>query len=858
MQKRLIGALLDRTSWRLAWRDTRNQRGRLALFMAAIVLGVAALVAIESFGTNVLGAIDEQAQSLLGADLQVRSRMAFTDEAQAVFAEADAEQSRQWSTSTMLYVPATEQSRFVQLRALDGGFPWYGTLEAQPAEAAQLFREGDNRALVHESVLIQLGLKSGDTVRLGNASFTVVGALLKVPGEMGNFSALAPPVYVSFDGLAATGLIQPGSRVFYQQNFRFRDPAAMAATQAALEPLADDDRLRVQTIEDRKENIGDNMRNMYRYLGLVGFVALLLGGIGVGSSVHVYMRDKISTVAVLRCLGATPQQTMAIYLIQATLMGLGGSAIGVILGVVVQYGLPSLFGAMLPVQMTVSPAWGAILLGLVIGTAVTVAFSLLPLLSVRRISPLLALRADVEPPTISWRDPARLGVYGLMAALIIGFALRQADEWYRGLGAAAGVFVAMALLVGVAKLLMWAVRRWFPSSWPYVWRQGLNNLYRPNNQTVTLMLCLGLGACLIMTLYLAQTSLMQQLARSDEDGRVNMVLFDVQTDQVEGVQETVRDQDMPVIATVPMVTMRLTELKGRPVHELRREWKDDPDHDRGTWSLDREYRSTYRDHTTASETVTAGEFVDRVEDVDFDTVIPVSAEEDIAEELGLAIGDILVFDVQGIPVTCRLASLRKVDWMRMETNFFFVFPAGVLEDAPQTIAVLTRAADAQQSADLQRAAVKRFANVSVVDLALLLNTVDEIVDRIAFAIRFMALFSIGTGLVVLIGSVTTSRYHLIKESTLLRTLGASRRQIQSILLVEYLLLGSFAAFAGIILAHAAAWGIVTFAFESTFIPTPLPIFIAWAVVASLTMATGVLNNLDILRKPPLAVIRAEG
>jgi putative ABC transport system permease protein len=553
-------------------------------------------------------------------------------------------------------------------------------------------------------------------------------------------------------------------------------------------------------------------------------------------------------------MGATARRTFQIYLAQAGVLGLLGAGTGSLLGVALQAYVPRLLSDFLPVEVAFSVSWTAIGLGLGVGVGVTLLFALWPLLEVREVSPLRALRTNVEPGG-GWRDPARWAVGGGLAAGVTGVALLQAPSWEVGLGYAGAVAVVFAVLAGVARGIMAGVRRYFPSSWSYPWRQGLANLYRPNNQTTVLMLALGLGTFLITTLVLVEQTLLEQIQVAGGEGQPNLVLFDVQNDQVDGVTNLVEEEGVPVLAQEPLVTMRMQGVKGRTIDAIRRDSTAEVD-----WAMEREYRVTYRDHLTASETIVEGTFIGTVEGTPMQTgePVPISLERGIArEDLNVGVGDTLTFDVQGRPVTTYVSSLRKVDWQRIGTNYFVLFPEGVLETAPQMHVVLSRTESDSSAAAVQRRVVQEYPNVSAIDLSLVLSTFRDLFGRLSYVVRFMALFSIITGLIVLAGAVVVSRYQRAEESVLLKTLGASRRTVLQIMTVEYLFLGAFAAITGLILALAAAWGLAYFVFEGPFVLAPWTLLGAFVVVTLLTVGIGLFNSRGLYDRPPLDVLRAE-
>ncbi len=836
----------------MAWRDSRGSRRRLALYLSAMVLGVAALVAIQGFGDNLERTVDAEAKTLLGADFSLESERPFPDRIEAMIDSLGGEQSRRISFASMALFPQNDRTRLATVRAIEGDYPFYGSVETRPADAVRTYRE-NGTALVDGTLLKQFDAQVGDSVQIGRRSYVIAGELLQTPRESAIVSSISPRIYIPRSELDTT-LLDRGSRAEYEVYFKFDDGRDVEAMEEQLDPILDEYDVGSDTVEEAAGSWREGLGNLYRFLSLVGFVALLLGSLGVASAVHVYVRRRIESIAVLRCLGAAGRQTFQIYLLQAAALGVIGAGIGCAIGVGIQMLVPTLLADFLPIPVDFAVSWRAIAMGLGIGVSVTLLFALWPLLEVRGVSPMRALRANVEPTTGGWRDPLRWVVAGSIAAGVVGFAVLQAPTWEIGLGYAGALIVVFGLLAFVAWAIVRGVQRFFPSGWSYPWRQGLANLYRPQNQTMVLMLSLGLGTFLITTLFLVQTSLIEQIrVTGGGEGRPNLVLWDVQPDQLAGVERILEEEDLPVLEKTPIVTMSLERVKGRMIDELRADSTFDL-----TFAHTREYRVTYRSELSPSETLLKGSLADSVTGNPLQTgaAVPVSVESGIAnEELDLAIGDSLTFDVQGVPVNTVVASIRDVDWQRIGTNFFVVFPPGVLEQAPQIYAVLGRAPSDDASAAAQSKLVQAYPNVSAIDLSLVLNTFDQLFQRLSFVIRFMALFSIATGLIVLVSAVVVSRSQRAQESVLLKTLGASRSTVFRITAIEYLFLGSFAALTGLVLSTAASWALSTFVFEGPFVPSFGALLAAFVVVTGLTVGIGLLNSRGVYDRPPLDVLR---
>jgi putative ABC transport system permease protein len=838
----------------MAWRDSRRNRSRLFLFISSIILGIAALVAIFSFGYNLRADIDNQAKELIGADLVITSNRAIDPKMLPLLDSLGNRRSRERSFASMILFPKSQGTRLVQIRALEGQFPYYGTLETVPAAAAQTFRNGQ-QALVDKTLMLQFNAQVGDSIKVGEVTFQIAGILNKAPGQTGISATVAPAVYIPLRFLAQTGLEQKGSRINYLFYYKYDSPTDVKKLVDKLEPRLEKEALNTETIETQREDMGRSFKDLTSFLALVGFIALLLGSIGVASAIHVYIREKLRSIAILRCLGVSAVQAFLIYVIQILGIGLLGSILGAALGTVVQQLLPQVLQDLLPIEITVAVSWLAILQGIGLGLMISLLFSLLPLVSIRNVSPLNTLRLSLEN-TSMFKDPLKWLVYGLILLFIFGFTYLQTEKLKEAAFFTLGVLVGFLVLTGMAWGLMWAVRRFFPENWSYLWRQGLANLFRPNNQTLILIVSIGLGTAFISTLYFVQTILLNQVTLSARENQPNMVLFDIQQGQREAIAELTRQQGLPVLQQVPIVTMRIEEINGLTADQIQEQGQEDSASEVSPRAFQREIRSTFRGSLTDAEKVVAGTWRGKV--VTPEDTVYVSLDQNYAERIRVEVGDQIVFNVQGALIPTVVGSLREVDWNRIQTNFRVVFPVGVLESAPQFHVLMTKVPTAEKSASFQQAVVRQFPNISIIDLELILSVMDELLDKIGFVIRFMAGFSIITGLVVLISSVLISKYQRMQESVLLRTLGANRKQIFLITALEYFFLGALAAGTGIVLSLIGSWALAKYSFDTSFTPQLWPVLLLFVLISSLTVLIGLFNSRAVVNRSPLEVLRSEG
>ncbi|HLF65757.1 MAG TPA: FtsX-like permease family protein, partial [Saprospiraceae bacterium] len=710
-----------------AWRDSRHNRGRLVLFMSSIILGVAALVAINAFNYNLARDIDRQAASLLGADIAVTGNRPIATTLIPALDSIASQKATELELFSMAYLPVQDASQFVRVRALEGDFPFYGEIKTIPSEAAKDFQHG-TFALVDESAMIEHSLQVGDSIRLGEAYFTIVGRLTAMFGSSALTSAFAPPVYIGKQYLDATKLVQEGSLVNY--SYYLKTPVGFDADE--WEEKNDDrfrtEAMRIETIAERKENLNEAFDRLNAFLNLVALVSLLMGCIGVASSVFIYVRNKIPSIAILRCLGMKGKQAFTIYFIQILALGVLGALTGAILGSVIQTVLPIVLSDLLPVSVTVTLSWRAIIEGLLVGLVVTVLFALLPLLAVRKVSPMRTLRSNMIGD-IQERDPVRWFIYGgLVASLVLFLWLMTGDIQAAGIYTL-GLLLSAATLFLVSKAVMWMIKRYLPRGWHFAFRQGLSNLFRPNNQTQTLLVSIGLGTAVLSTLLITQGLILRNVANMDAGNQPNMILYGIERTQKDSLAAITKHYKMPIIQQVPIVTMRIEGWKGR----TKSEWLGDTTRKAETWAINREARVTFRDTLDVAEHLVKGAFTGNVEPGDS---IFISLADGFAEALDVDIGDEVVFNVQGTLLKTYVGSLRKIEFNSMMTRFFIVFPHGVLEQAPQFQVLVTKSPDVATTAKYRSEVVRTFPNVSVVDLASILVALNEILNKVSYVIRF--------------------------------------------------------------------------------------------------------------------------
>ncbi len=619
---------------------------------------------------------------------------------------------------------------------------------------------GQGRALVHPSLLQRLGASVGDRMKIGNADFVISGVIRQEPDRSVGVFSLGPRVMIGAEDLAATGLVRPGSRVRHRVLFRLPPGVSAEAFKDALAARLPDANVRVTTYSQAQPGVRRFWNQLTVYLGLTGLVALMVGGIGVATSVRAFVRGKLDTIAVLKCLGVGWRQMLAAYLLQTVLLGLGGSLLGAGLGTAVQLAVVPAISPLLPFSLEPSVSLPSVLAGLAMGTGLTLLFALWPLLDIRRVPPALILRRDVEA-RLPGRRPWLAGVP--IAAGLAALVFWQAGSFKVGglfLGGLAG---ALALLGLTAQAVIAGARR-LPRLRSLAWRHAVANVHRPGSHAGVVLLSLGVAVMLIVAVALLEQSLRAELADRGPERSPAFFFIDIQRDQVEPFARLVKDLSRQAPELTPVVRSRLATINGASVADDPRQKNEE------VWYLSREYVLTWGAEPPPRNDVIAGRWW-TADEARREPLI--SVEEDIAKNLGVTIGGTLGFDIQGVTVQARIVNIRKVDWQSFNTNFFVIFSQGALDGAPSTWIATARVPPAEEAA-VQSAVTAAFPNVTAIPIREVLERISAVLDQIALAIRLLAGVSIATGLIVTAGALGVSRHQRLYQSVILKTLGATR------------------------------------------------------------------------------------
>lgn len=837
-------------------RELRGAVRRFGFYGACMAIGIAVVMSLHALREAVNTAVELRSKELLGADLRLESRDAFglenADLIAPIEAQALAPTTKVTRLGSMVLALRSGRSRLVDLLAIDGRYPLYGAVFTDPPYAFEQFGRVPAGVFLDTSLMIQLDLEVGDAIRIGSESFEVLAGIVKAPGRFGFQAEVAPRVFMTKRDLDRTGLLTVGSLVTHLRYFELPEGAADAWLRENKDSL-EVARIRAQSLSTYQEELSEAFGLLTRYLSLVGLAALLLGSIGVAAGMRAFVQEKLDTVALLRSIGATPGDVLALHAGLALVLGLASGVLGIVVCLPVLWALPGVFRGLLPVDVTLSLSPVAVATGLLLAVWATLLCALGPILDLAAVPPLRALRSDFGA-RCERRKSGRIAIGSLVALSILLASIGQAQSLRIGAAFAAGSVASIAILGLAAAGLMQLLQRHPPKRLAFWARQGIANLSRPRNHTLPTTIAIGFALFVVGTIHGVEQNVLTQLAVDTRPDRPNVVLFDVQRDQEARLEALIERHGARITDRAPIIAARLASVAG--VDRAAQLSDETISRDR-RWALQREYQLTYHDRPRDSEEIVDGAWWVPGQVGVNDVPYPISLEDDLAASLGVGVGDTLAWQIQGVEVETVVANLRHVDWGRMATNFFVVFPSAALEAAPQSRVLLAYLAQEEARAALQREVVVEFPNVSALDATLLLRSLDSMFEQIGIAVRVLSLFTLATGLAILVAASLAARRERAREALLLRVLGASRSVLRRIAVAEAVALAALAALVGALAALVAAAGLVVFVFELPFAPPLLDLAGLALAAFALTAIVGGATAVTAPARSPIEGLRGD-
>ncbi|TQF77014.1 FtsX-like permease family protein [Elioraea sp. Yellowstone] len=837
------------TAWRLALRELRGGTRGLRIVIACLALGVAAIAGVGTLTSAVVEGMRADGRRILGGDLEVS--VGYREMPQAARDWIEARGGRVAEVvemRSMLVVEDGARDRMlVELKAVGPAYPLYGTARVEgTADLAEALaaRDGLPGLAAEPVVADRLGLRPGARVRLGDAVFRFAGAILEEPDRVARPTVFGPRVMIARDALAATRLVQPGSLVRYEYRVRLPEGADVRGFIAGLRAAFPDGGWRIRTADEAAPGVIRFVEQTSLFLTLAGLTALLVGGIGVANGVRAWLASRRQTIATLKCLGAPAGVIFATYTLQLGAI----AALGIALGLAAGLGIPSLAALLLADVLPVPPRLGIYPLPLALAAAfgllTAATFALWPLARARAVPAIALFREGLGER----RTPPRRSLVAANAALamaLVGLTVAVAQDRVF----AAWFCAAAAVTLGLFRLGGWAVQRAAaaaPRHLPPALRLGFANLHRPGSASALMLVSLGLGLSTLASVAMIQGNLQRQVVERIPERAPAFFFIDIQNDQV-GRFEAVAGAIPGVgeIARVPSLRARIVAVNGVPAEQVRT--TEDT-----AWALRGDRGLTYAATPPEGTRLVAGSWWPP----EYRGEPLVSFDATLARGWGIGVGDRLTVNVLGRDIELRIASLRVIDWRSLGLNFTLIASPGLLEAAPHThIATVQAAPEAE--APLLRAVTDALPNVSAIRVRDALEAVNALLGRIGDALSSTGGVTLLSGALVLAGAIAAGRRQRIRDAVVLKTLGATRRQILAAYLVEFGVLGTAAGLLAAAVGSAASWAVTTHVMRSdwAFLPGTLGVTILACV--ALTVAFGWLGTAAALRAKPAPLLRTE-
>lgn len=843
-------------SWlALAARESRGSAGRLVFFGACLSVGVAAVVAVAGLSQALDRGIQAQARQLLAADVAVSSRRPIADEIITVIDGLQgAHRTGVIELPSVVSLPAADDtsgapgpSLLCELKAVGQGYPFYGSVVTEPARPLDELLE-DGVVLVGPELLTRLRTAVGDNLRIGTELYEIAGTITGEPDRLEIGVTLGPRVLLSTAALERSGLMGLGSRVGHRVLVRLPDGSTPAQVQSAADAIhavaADPEFVNVETYTEAQPSLRTALSRVERFLGLVALLSLLIGGIGVAQAVRAWLAGRLDAIAVLRALGVRPREVFFLYLAQIALLALVGSVVGAVAGVLAARAVPAFLANLLPVQVAVGWQPSAMVRGIALGVGVAVIFGLRPLFDVLRVPPVRVLRRDADPLPVSRTVAA--GLFAVLAIGVMTTAAVQSGSVIRGALFAGGLIAATAVLALGAWIVVWLVGRMPRDFGAVALRHGLAALARPGSGTLGAVVALGLGVLTVLGMFLIQDRLSAQLEADLPADAPTVFLIDIQPEQWDGVRTILLGADAERVASVEVVIARLQSVNGVTVADLVPE--------RGERSGDRRWVLTREQRLTSMATLPEDNVIIDGALWSDPSRAEVSVERDFAVDMGVVVGDTVVFNVQGVPLELLVSSIRTVEWERFSINFFLVVEPGVLDDAPRyRIATARLAPDAELPVQDRLAA--SFPNVTMLRIRDLLEKIVAVLEQVGFGVRFLGAFTVLAGVAILAGAVSAGAVRRGRQVALYKTLGMTRAQVALVFAVEYALVGLVAGILGTMGGVALAFLVTRFGFEIAWAWVPAAYLAAATATVVLSVVAGLAASTRAMAVRPLAVLR---
>lgn len=827
---------------RFLLREIQHSKSQAVVFVLCVILSLVSIVAINSFRRDVRQSIVSDARGLHGGDIIVHSHYEFSQplqqELDTLAGQPGMERVRTWEFYSVARREDGRDSLFSNIKAVEQGYPLYGVVElASGGDFSAVLQPGT--AIVAASLLQRLDLAVGERLLLGESSFEIVDVISRESLRPVDFFNFGPRIFVSADDLEQMDLVKKGSRVNYETIVKVADAGRIDSIVASLQDKTVFGQERVSTSTTANSRVKRFFDNLLFFLSLVSVFTLLLAGIGMQSSLAALLRQKEKSFAILRSLGATGSFLLRHYLLLVFILSAIGCGLGIFSGLLLEKSFTSLFAGLLPDKIVLGWTLFDVLEGIGLGIVVVGFFTFLPLSRIKNVKPAAVFRKESDHglPTRGLSVLIGCGVI-----LLAGLVVRQLEDVRIGLyfiGGVLGLIVVISVLIGATLALL---SRIVIATLPL--RQAARSLLRPGNATRTIVVTLASALSVLMTIYLVEDNLHGTYISSYPADAPNLFCLDIQKDQQQGFLELVGDD----VELFPIIRARLTSINGKMINRKEEAKK------RGD-SLAREFNLTYREQLLEDEIVIKGGSLFGKEPLQ-QGVVPVSVLDSVAKMGDMKIGDVLLFNIQGVPLQAEVSSIRSRNKSMLYPFFYFVFPEKNLQAAPQTFFGALKV-EKEKISQMENSIVNRFPNISTINVSETAVELDKIMQKLSTIINFFASFSILAGALILISSVFATRMARMKEAVYYKVLGADSRFVLQVFFLENLLLALLSGGCALVVAQAGSWALCHFLLDIAYDPNWLTSLFMLGLTVCLVVSLGLLSSLSILRQKPVRFLREQ-
>ena len=830
---------------RFILRQTVGSGKQSLIFIFCVALSLLILTSLGGFSKNVRNSMLKDARKLHAADIIINSHYPFSKPLLRKIVQlkekGTIEAARAYEFYSMVRNPRQEKSILSHLKVVEKGYPFYGKVQlASGREFSGVLVPGS--VIVQQSLLDHLQAEIGDKLQIGSTFLTVADVVIEEPDQPVSFFSFGPRVFVNATDLKKLALIRKGSRIQYNYLLKVYDASHVDRLAEELSSVALEPQEIVRTFRSADSRIKRFFENFLFFLNLIGIFTLVLSGIGIQTSLQALLRESHFTIAVMKSVGATSRFIIRQFIVMTMLLGIAGTFLGLLLSFILQTYFPTLFAGILPASVNLNIAWDTVFEGLMLGTAVVSLFSYLPLRRIQYLKPAVIFRKESD------QAPRGLFDYGaivLIFLFFVGLVIWQLEDFRIGLYFMLGLCTLVGFNAVVTQLLLIFLRHRTPD--PLALRQAFRGLFRPNNATRAVIITLSASLAVIFSTYLINRNLQSTFIQSYPPDLPNAYFLDIQPAQKQEFAEILGKN----AEYYPIIRARLVSINGKPIDREK-------EHERRSDNLAREFNLTYRDYLLQDERMLEGKTLFGTEKAKLvqQGEVPVSVLDTIADIGGMKVGDLLVFNVQGIPLDARITSMRTRTESRVRPFFYFVFQKKTLADAPQTIFSATRLKRSELVRTLNVLAA-RLPNISVIDIDNTIKILARILNKMSTIIRFFTSFSIIAGLLIIASSIFATQLARIREAVYFKILGAKGSFVLRIFAYENLIIGSICTLLAILISQIGSWIVCRRIFDIAYHPLPGSTLIMTGASLLLVLTIGLGASITILQQKPAGFLRDE-